>query len=170
MTYLPERDLIVPLLTKECYEAYFPSIDLEHIRDNFRELHYLYLALKGLHEEYPEKDFDLNTLQTYFFLKYPDAEKEIYLELFKTLSEASLDPEVASGMLKAIKQRQQALKLSESALQFATGHGEIGPLLQLSKELEEGPADTEEIETVNDDLELLLAETVQKPGLRWRLE
>lgn len=169
--YLPERDLVVPLLNKGTYDAYFSSIDLNHLKENYRELHYLYLSLQGLHEEYPEKDFDLPTLQAYFFLKYPDADKDIYLELFRTLSEVSLDPEIASGMLKDMKRRQAALRLSESALSFATGHGKVEAVLDLAKFLDEGGTDDlEEIEVVSDDLEQLLSETIQKAGLRWRLQ
>lgn len=169
--YSPERDLIVPLLKREHYEAYFSFVDLTHLKDSHKELHYVYQAIKGLREEYPEKDFDVNTLQAYFFLKYPDADKEIYGNLFKTLSELVLEEDVAVGLLKAIKRRQAALKLSESALRFATGHGTQEAVLELAKFLEEGDTELEEeIESVTDDLESILANTVQKPGLRWRLE
>ena len=111
MTYLPERDLIVPLLKREYYETYFSFVDLEHIKDNYRELYYVYLAVKGLREEYADKDFDVNTLQAYFCLKYPDADKETYGILFQTLSETILEEDVAVGLLKSIKRRQAALKL-----------------------------------------------------------
>lgn len=74
------------------------------------------------------------------------------------------------GILKQIKRRQQALKLSEEAVKFATGYSDVNNILKLSKLLEEeGVDDLEEIEIVSDDLEFLLSETVRKPGLRWRL-
>src|SRR4051812_23882874 len=114
--YLPERDLILYLLRNDYYQSYFSYIDLEHIRDNYRELHYLYLAVKSLHEEFPEIDHDLQALQTYFFVKYPDCDRELYVGLFKTLSEVQINPEVGVGILKQIKTRQQALKLSEEAV------------------------------------------------------
>lgn len=168
--YLPERELLPILLKKDAYESFFPYVDLAHIKDNYRELHYLYQAVKGLREEYPDKDFDLNGLQAYFFLTYPDADKEIYLELFKTLSEEPIDPELGVGMLKAIKRRKTALELSEKAFKFATGHVDVDAVIQMAKLLEEDQGEQlEEIEVVSDDLEYLLNETVQKPGLRWRL-
>lgn len=155
----------------EYYKSYFDYINLNHIRDNYRELHNLYLTLRTLHEEFPETNHDLATLQAYFFTKHPDCDRELYLELFRTLSEARLDPTLGVGILKQIKRRQQALKLSERALQFATGYSDLAEILRLSKELEEeGVDDLDEIETVSDDLELILSETILKPGLRWRLD
>lgn len=169
--YLPERDLILYLLRHDYFKSYFEYIDLTHIRDNYRELHYLYLAVKSLHEELPEIDHDLQSLQAYFFTKYPDCDKELYSELFKTLAEAPLDQSVGVGILKQIKRRQQALKLSEEAVKFATGYSpDVINVLSASKFLEEEYTDDlEEIEVVSDNLEFLLSETVQKPGLRWRL-
>lgn len=74
------------------------------------------------------------------------------------------------GILKQIKQRQQALRLSEEAVKFATGYSDMAKLRnQIEFLTSEEDADEEDLETVNDDLEFLLNETVQKPGLRWRL-
>lgn len=168
--YLPERDLILYLLQQDYFKSYYDYIDLNHLKDNYRELHYLYLAVKSLHEEYPDSDHDLGTFQTYFFVKYPDCDRELYSELFKTLSETKLDPAVGVGILKQIKRRQQALRLSEAAVKFATGYSNLDSVHELAKFLEEEyEEELDDIETVDDDLESLLAETVQKPGLRWRL-
>lgn len=168
--YLPERDLILYLLRQDYFKTYFEYIDLQHIKDTYRELHYLYLAVKSLHEEFPETDHDLKSLQTFFFVKYPDSDHELYTELFKTLSETQLDPEVGVGILKQIKRRQQALKLSEGAVRFATGYSDVATVLNLARFLEEEyEEELDDIEIVSDDLEFLLSETIQKPGLRWRL-
>jgi replicative DNA helicase len=110
-------------------------------------------------------------LQAYFFFQHPDADKEIYLELFRTLSETPLDPEVGVGLLKAIKRRRQALELSEASMKYASGYGDLGSVIELSKQLEEEKTDDldDDIVVVSDDLEFLLNETVSTPGLRWRL-
>jgi KaiC/GvpD/RAD55 family RecA-like ATPase len=168
--YLPERDLILYLLRWEYFRSYYEYIDLQHVRDNFRELHYLYLAVAELHKAYPETDHDLAALQTFFFVQYPDCDRELYTSLFETLAETQLDPEVGVGILKQIKRRQQALKLSEEAVKFATGYSDVDAVIKMAKFLEEEYVDDlDEIETVSDDLEFLLSETVQKTGLRWRL-
>lgn len=129
------------------------------------------MALKALHEEHPDTvDFDLATFRTYFFAKYPDCDRELYLGLFETLTETVLDPSVGVGILKQIKRRQQALRLSDAALKFATGYADLSAVHDSVTFLEEDDdEDLDEIETVSDDLEFLLAETVQRPGLRWRL-
>ena len=169
--YIPERDVLIPLLNSEYFKTYFEYLDLNYIKENHRELHYVYLALKSLHEEFPDTDHSLKSLQAYFFTKYPDCDKEIYTALFENLSEVNLDPEIGSSILKQIKRRQQALKLSESAVQFATGYSSLDKVKDSAKFLEEeSEEDTEEVEVVSDDLELLLNDTVTQPGLRWRLQ
>lgn len=90
--------------------------------------------------------------------------------MFDSLRKVEIDPEVGVSILKQIKQRQQAIKLSEEAVKFATGYSDLDKLRGRVEFLtQEEPDDLEEFETVNDDLEYLLSETVQKPGLRWRL-
>lgn len=169
--YLPERDLILYLLRHDYFKSYFDYIDLQHIRDNFRELHYLYLAVQSMHREFPDVDHSLADLQTYFFVKYPDCDATMYQGLFQTLAEAPIDPDIGVGILKQIKRRKQALDLSAEAVKFATGYSDLNKVLDCAKFLNEEVSDEEDlIETVSDDLEFLLAETVQKPGLRWRLK
>jgi hypothetical protein len=168
--YLPERDLVLYLLRSDYFKSYFDYIDLTHLRDNYRELHYLYIAVKSLHEEFPEIDHSLAEFQTYFFVKYPDCDRDLYGALFKTLSEVQINPELGVSILKQIKKRQQALKLSEEAVKFATGFSDVESVMRLATFLEDDyEAELEEVESVSDDLEFLLSETVQKPGLRWRL-
>lgn len=83
-----------------------------------------------------------------------------------------MDEDVGVGILRVIKRRQAALKLSESALRFATGTGKEDTVRELAAWLNEDGVDelAEEYETVTDNLEQLLSETIHKSGLRWRLE
>jgi replicative DNA helicase len=158
------------LLQKDSYESFYPYVDIQHLKDNWKELYHLYKAVESLRSEYPDKDFDLNGLQTYFFYKYPDADKDIYLNLFKTLAEVPIDPELGLGILKQIKKRKMALQLSEQAFKYATGAENADAIFELTQSLQdERETSLEDIEVVSDDLEFLLNETVQKPGLRWRL-
>lgn len=169
--YLPERDLLLLLLRKDTFEQYFPYIDLPYIRDNYKELFHVYKTVEELHANFPEKNLDLNTVQTAFFVKYPDADKEMYLGLFKTLSETTLDPEVGVGILKDIKARKTALKLSEVAFKFSSGHGKLEDIAQSFNDLEQSnEVVAEEFEFVSDDLEALVKDVYQGKGLRWRLD
>jgi replicative DNA helicase len=153
INYVPERDLLQFLLRREFYDSYFDSLDLNHIKDEYKELYYVYKVLQSLHRDYVQ-DFNLEDLQAAFFTTYPDLDKEIYLELFKTLSETKIDP-----------------TLSEAAFKFSTGAGELTPVNELLEELNnDNPETTEEFEFVTGDLEQLLHEVYQDKGLRWRLD
>jgi len=170
LNYLPERDLLIFLLRREFYDQYFSSLDLKHIKEEFKELYYVYVVLQELHEKHFQ-DFNLDELQATFFSKYPDVDKEIYLTLFKTLSETEIEEGVGLGILKDIKRRKQALKLSEEAFRVSTGYGDINTVKSLMAEIEDsGENTTEEFEFVTTDLEELIEKTYKQTGLRWRLD
>lgn len=160
---------MVLLLAKEAYSQYASYIDRSYLKDQFKEIYYLYTALDKLHAIHPE-DIGLQDLQAFFFTQYPDADKDIYLALFKTLEDVKVNTEVGLTMLRDIKARKQALKLSEAAFRFSSGNGELDKVIEAYDDfdVEEGPR--EEFEFVSDDLEYLLEETVKKHGLRWRLD
>lgn len=170
--YIPERDLLIYLLKQDYFKSYFDSIDLNHIKDAHRELHYLYLAIKSLHEEFPGVDHELGSFKAYFFAKYPDCDPELYSGLFESLQEATLDPTVGVGILKQMKQRQEALNLSQELVKYATGYGDVEKVndrIEFWRSAYEAVDEADDTTVVSDDLEELLAASVQKPGLRWRL-
>lgn len=170
MNYTPERDLLLFLLKKEFYTQYFSVLDLNHIKEEFRELHHIYLALREMHDKYAH-DFSLDELQAFFFSRYPDLDKQIYLELFKTLSETQIDPTLGVGILQDIKRRKTALKLSEEAFRVSTGTGDLNTVKSLLEEIDgSGTETTEEFEFVTTDLEELIEKTYKQNGLRWRLD
>lgn len=141
------------------------------MKDSYRELHYLYQTVQLMREEFPDRDFDLAGFQAYFFHKHPDADMDIYLALFKTLQDQPLDPELGVGILKDIKRRKTAADLSEQAFKYSTGNADVESVLKLAESLkEERVEDLDEVEVVSDDLEFLITDAVQKPGLRWRLQ
>jgi replicative DNA helicase len=167
--YIPERDLLVLLLSKEAFNNYYESIDQLYIKDNYRELYHVYNALAQAHAK-TEEDLTLSSLQAFFFQRYPDVDKEIYLALFKTLSEASIDPSLGLSMLSDMKARKQALKLSEAAFNYSNGNG---TLEDIGKQYEyfNGQDTKEEADElfVTTSLSSIINDIFQKPGLRWRL-
>lgn len=172
MTYVPERDLLVLLLSKDNFSAYYDSIDKEYLRDNYRELYNLYLVLKEAHSKV-SADLALEDFQAYFFMKYPDADKDMYLALFKTLSEKTITPELGVSMLQDIKARKQALAMSEAYFNYSNGNitkeqltSVLGSNAGVVGESENG----EEFEFVTTSLSSILDNIFQKPGLRWRLD
>lgn len=173
MNYLPERDLLVLLLSKQAFNAFYEYIDKTYLKDNYRELAHIYLALKECHAA-TEADLSLSDLQAWFFSKYPDVDKEIYVSLFKTLSEQQIDPALGTRMLVDIKARKQALKLSEAYFGFSNGNTSMEQLLEsiASNDLgaKEGGVDGEEFNFVSTSISSIIEEIFQKPGLRWRLD
>lgn len=157
------------LLTKENYAQFGGYIDKKYLTDNYRELSYIYAALDEVHAV-TSGDVSLNDLTAFFFTKYPDADKDIYLELFKTLEETQIDPHLGVTLLKQIKARKQALALSEAAFRFSSGATGIETVLEAYSKFEVSPESVEQVEFITDDLETLLEETVHKHGLRWRLD
>ena len=167
--YLPERDLLVLLLSKATYENYFNYIDLPYIKDTYKELYYVYSCLKEIHELLPA-DVGLSELQAYFFTKYPDLDKDLYLGLFKTLSEAPIDPTLGVALLKQIKARRQALKLSEQAFKFSNGNATFESITNEYEQFTDGTHQAEEFEFVTTSLSTIIEDIFRKPGLRWRLD
>ena len=169
-SYLPERDLLVLLLSKEHYYNYIEYLDLPYIKDNFKELYHVYSCLAEIHEILPN-DVDLASLQAYFFQRYSDVDKEIYIGLFKTLSEIKIDPTLGIALLNKIKARKQALRLSEQAFKFSTGSANFESVVGAWDKLSEGKRDVlEEFEFVTTKLSDIIHDIFKKPGLRWRLD
>jgi hypothetical protein len=167
---LVEISLIPHLLSKEVYASYKDYIPREHLKENFKELWYVYQTLDGVHKEVA-RDPTLDELEAFFFFSHPDADSEIYVELFQRIRSVNISEEAAGVLLQKIKKKQQALLLSEASMKYASGYGDIGSVIELSKQLEEEKTEglDEDIVVVSDDLEFLLKETVSTPGLRWRL-
>ncbi len=169
-SYLPERDLLVLLLSKEFYHTYYEYIDLPYIKDNYRELYHVYATLQEAQDS-TEHDIGLSDLQAFFFSKYPDVDKELYLGLFKTLSSVVIDVSLGVALLKKIKARKQALKLSEAAFKFSNGNGEYENVVTAFDGFSNGKSDeVEEFEFVTTSLSAIISDIFQKPGLRWRLD
>lgn len=149
---------------------YFSSIDLSFIKENYPEVHYLYRCLDELHQQHPDTDLSIDELSSYFFAKYPDAKQETYEELLKRASEAEIGDEVGAGILRQVKQRQAALKLSEEAFAFSQGRSSKEKLLVATNAMEVVDEVTEELGGLDLDLEHLLDSAVRISGLRWRLD
>lgn len=168
MINIPENNLFVLLLNKNNYNQYKDLIDLKYIKENYRELSYLYGVLLELHEVNPDKDISLDEVKTFFHVKYPDVQQGIYDTLFKTLQELRLDPGVGEGILAAFKRKQRALELSEAAFKIAQGYGEWE---DLTKFLEDIKVDHQTgLTEVTNDLEELIEQSYSEQGYRWRLD
>lgn len=165
---IPELILVIPLLNKKVYLQYFESVDISYIKDTYKELYYLYRILFLLHKQNPDvEQLSLDELSAAFWQKYPEAQKENYENIFKQLYSLSISNDVGVSLLRDIKRRKALLKLSESAYIVANGTKDVD-LRAMLQEMDE-EVDHQRHTPVSTDLDLVLSNTVSKPGLRWRL-
>jgi len=168
--YHPERDLVLFLLNHEYFNRYIDFIDLKHLKEVYKELGYLYQTLQEMHEKTSGKNFSLQELQAYFWSKYPDVDKGNYNSLFEDLSKVEISDDVAESILEDIRTRGLALQLSEQAYKVSSGLADSSSLYEIFSKLEGEVDHTLRLEPVSINLEFLLEQTIQKPGLRWRLQ
>jgi len=168
--YTPELGLVSALLKKENFSTYYSLIDLNSLKENHRELWHIYAALELAHEKVPQ-DINHADLIAWFWFKYPQADHAVYDNLFERLQNNALGDISAEQLLKDIKRRQAALKLSEVSYQVSKGTVSFEKAQEYLDILQEkdNPA-VVGLQPLNTDLETLLKDAYQKPGLRWRLQ
>jgi len=159
------------LLKSNAYTEYFKYIDLSSLRDESRELWYLYNTLQSLRNEFPQLDLDAEDLHLAFWAAYPDASHDLYDGLFTDLRSADPGEDVGRYALEQIKRRKSLLELSEAAYKASQGLTDLQPVTSLAESLKSSPQ-AEELSSdcfISTDLEELVNEVVAKPGIRWRL-
>lgn len=164
----PELLHLKILLNKDHYNKYKEYLDFKYLEEYHREISFLYKALEKLHASH-DKSFSLEEFAAFFWATFPDAKQEIYSSLFKQLSEASVDEEVGGAILDTIVAKKRAIKLSETAFQVAQGVKTWDDLKLL---FDEAPKTVQDLplNNVTDDLEELIEQSYQRPGVRWRLD
>ena len=161
------------MLSKDNYSKYKDLVNLDYIKETYRELSYLYSSLFELHEKFPDNDLTIDELSAYFWVKYPTADKTIYDGMLKSLSELRIAPEVGQGILLEIKTRSEALKLSEKAYKVAQGIETVQDLQSYYAEAFEKVDHTLQADSLTEittNLEDIVEQSYQGTGLRWRLD
>lgn len=163
--------LLKVLLNKDNWNKYHEEIDYDYLKTNFRELYFLYVTLRSLHEKH-ESNLTVDELYAAFTVQYPEADKVIYGNLFKRLSEAEIGDSVGQGILAEQKARKGALKLAEQAFRRAQGQITDLDLSRFSESIFEVDHQAGElpIREVNLDLEELIESAYAEEGYRWRLD
>lgn len=164
----PELLHLKILLNKDYYNKYKEYLDFKYLEEYHREISFLYKALEKLHASH-DKSFSLDEFIAFFWATYPDAKKEPYQSLLNQLSEASIDEEVGRGILDTIMAKKRAIKLSEMAFQVAQGSKTYDDLKSFFQE-EVPTSSVLPLNSVSDDLEELIEQSYQRPGVRWRLD
>ena len=170
---IPEKQLIVLLLNNNNYNKYNELVNVDYIKETFRELSYIYTTLFELHEKHPTKDLTLDELNAFFWVKYPQADKPLYEAIFDSLSELKISDDVGEGILREIKSRSGALKLSEEAYRVAQGNADPTVLNDLWDKWivrDDHQLTADGITDVNADFLEIMERVNTTEGRRWRLD
>ena len=154
------------------YNKYKEDIDLTYIKANYRELSYIFNVVISLQESL-HKDLSLDEVETSFYVKYPDSDKQVYGDLFKRLQAIAISEDVGSHVLQEIKRSKALLALSETAFKVKQGVATQEDLENLWKKefdgLREHTSTSEGLVSVTNNLEELLEGIQAERGYRWRL-
>lgn len=156
------------MLNKSNYLQYYELLDQEHIKNTYRELSHIFKALESAHKNV-EADITLPDLLAYFWTIYPTADHSVYDDLFVRIRRVSLSPEAGVSLLRDIDKRQAALKLSEHLYLVSQGKADMSSGQKYLDTLQDNTHTHNELQPLSTDLEELLADVYQRPGLRWRL-
>ena len=166
----PEQNLLVLLLDRELYDKYSDIIDFKNIKETYRELSFLFDTLHILHKAH-ERSFSMDELAATFYTRYPESDRQVYDAMFKQLSGIVISPEVGDTILRSVRDRKTALKLSEMAYKVANGSSPLSDLTAFYDK-EYNTVDhlsVLPIDETTQDLEYLIDHNYKEQGLRWRL-
>jgi hypothetical protein len=159
------------LLNAESYKKYSSDIDTQYLKDNFKELSYIYNTLQKMREDFPDTNLSVDELTAYFWTLYPEAKKDLYSSLLNSIAEAAIDPAVGDGILSQIKKRRNALKLAELSFAYTQGRATLEQLTECFGELQTVKDDRpSEYDGDDTDLDKLLHAAFTDGGIRWRLD
>lgn len=163
--------LIKLLLNNNYYNKYNKIINLNYYKNNNKELFKIFLSLFKLQEE-SKKDVSLNDLSLFLYTLYPNIKEEEKYLIESTLSKVEsveLNEDLALSYLEKHREQTLSTEIALKALEVSQGKAEFAVLEDL---INTSKIDVE-VSTndyfVSDDLEVLLNETIESQGLRWRL-
>lgn len=158
-----DLSVIKLLLNADAYKDFRDYLDTDLFSEDLQPV------LRVVDDWRIEHDGHLNEddLQNLIYAKYPHNHKG-YAQILEQLRNVE-SPATALEAVKALKQNRMLKDLALKAHQASMGRADIQEVLQCAQSIEEVPISEEEISFVTDDLEELLKDTVQSPGLRWRL-
>lgn len=152
------------------YNKYNSLINRKELKEEYREISYLYHVVDVLHEKIPDNNLSVDEVEAFFWAQYPEASHDIYDGLLSDLRNISLSDVVGEQVLAEISRKKTATRLSEAAYALASGRGSLEEVQRLTADLNSPTEAVEEFEQVTTDLEILASNAVNRPGLRWRLD
>ena len=157
---------------KAAYQKYHKGLPLGYIKTNFKEISKLFSILNLLYTKHNNTSISSEELLATYLASYPvlkDADRAEIDKLIQRIFTAPI-PESLLDLMRTYVQRAQAGEIAVTAL--AANEGRKGALEALQKaiaafqEVKEG---VDSLPLVSDDLEALLHETVDTPGIPFHL-
>lgn len=161
-----EYILLLKYLLK--YNIYNYNIKYIDIKNEDKEVTYLYSCLNALHEIY-KKDLSLEEYCLYVQANCPDKIKESVDALLSTLQGATIDERLVGDILTTIRNKKLAYELALVSLDVSEGRSSVDNIFTTLDSFERSKP-TEEVSFISGDLNELYNESVKTTGLRWRLK
>lgn len=157
------------LLNYNIYTKYCNSITTLY-KDN-KELTTLLNYLNKLHDKY-KRDLTIEEYSLFVLTNCLEKDKPVLEELLSALKEVDTDSVILADVFADVQQRQEAYNFALAALEVSEGRKDFADLLTLARSVsEQQPAGHIEEELfVTTNLEELYNDSIQTPGLRWRLQ
>lgn len=120
--------------------------------------------------EVHSNDLSVDEFYAYFYVTHPDADKQVYDNLFTRLRETAVTPDVGLDIVNQFVLRKNALKLSEMAFEVSQGKKSVEELKQFSEAVQTSTTvETLPLNETTSNLEQLVTNLQRENGFRWRL-
>ena len=148
----------------ELFTKFYNSLKLDFIRENYPVL---YRCFKCLPADSIES-LEANYLANYPVLKQGD--REIIRTLLDNVQNTEVDEAAIINYLEAHLTRVWSSEVGITALEVAEGRKTIDDLQAILDKKESIKVEENDVEFVTTDIELLMEQEVEIPGLKWRLK
>ena len=159
------------------YHQYNKYIKTTFLKNNSKELHRLFEAVKAFHERNPGVDISSTAnLEAWYYACYPATnakDADLLSPIFQRLSDIDPDAIIAEEVIKKHIERVTASELAICSIEVSEGKrdfSDIGTLYESMAVAGGVSSSDSKDEYVTDDLGELLNATTRIPGLRWRLD
>ncbi|MGL4336100.1 MAG: hypothetical protein ACRCST_04335 [Turicibacter sp.] len=159
-----ENLLVKSLFKHDVYAAYRNLLQKEDFSSE------VYLVLQALDHWHSVNNGDCNIHEltaAFFSSSVKDKDQDFYKQVFQALDKIEVT-ETVLNLLESIKNRRICRDIAVAASEAAIGSKPVQSVLDLFEEFKSAEKQIQ-FTPVSDNIEELLAGTILKPGLRWRL-
>lgn len=157
-------NILLYLLNYNLYNKYISYID---IKNENKEVVFLYNCLKDLHSTY-KKDLSLEEYCLYCTSKVSDKDRDVVESMLMGLQSATIDENLIGDILTTLRNKKLAYELALVSLDVSEGRSSVDKIFDTLNVFEQQKV-IEQVEFVSGDLNELVNDTIKSQGFRWRL-